>query len=194
MDPFRCYSYHKWPSHSWPQSCKQEPCAPKTRLVQKCLRMLFSSHPGWIPTDRKHFSCCCEAICAVAEETRICVHRGRSGWGSQGEHKALLRPVWLKSHLVGLVWCSTIPSNKKHNWDFWLKSFKNYKWEYVSMHTPSPHTEIQIITGIDRKREYPGSPAACFCCLVPCRHITEKGLNRCLRQKKSEIWTPDRNE
>lgn len=154
MDPFRCTSYHKWPSPSWPPSCRQELCAPKTRLVQKCLRMLFSSHPSLIPTDRKHFSCCCEAICAVVEETWVCVHReGWRGKEARGEHRTLWRPVWLKSHLVGLVWCSPIPSNKTHNWGFCLKSCKNLQVGVCIHAHPHTYLEIQIIICIDRQKE-----------------------------------------
>lgn len=81
----------------------------------------------------------------------VCVERGGVGKEARGEHRALLRSVWLKSHLVGLVWCSSTPSNKKHNWYFCLKSCKNLQ---TNLHAhPHRHTEIQIIICIETQKE-----------------------------------------
>lgn len=54
------------------------PFPSKMRLVQKSLRMLFSSHPGWMPPTEKGSPSVVKQSVLWAEETWICVRR--EGW------------------------------------------------------------------------------------------------------------------
>lgn len=188
MDHFSSTSHHKWPNPSWPLSCRQEFCAPKTRLVQKCLTMPFSSHPGWIPTDRNHFSCCCKAICAVAEEIRICAKKRWMEWvrkpgGTQGTVKTCLIEETLG--WVGLMFTHLF--QQKTQLIFLFEVFQEFTNESRYTCTP-PHTYRNTDNYMHRQKERVPRLTCCML-LLPCdlqaHNLQKKGFNQCLRQK---IW------